>query len=96
MDSEVPKYAVWGGAEFSAIQLTEEVSEILKSASAALRIKAIFKKLRHSGLEVLKDFITAFSCETFQFFCFDMAFFFPKAFSNRPTFLKVKRKCEGT
>lgn len=61
MDSEVPKICNFGGAEFSAIQLTEEVSEILQYASAAYRIKPVFKKLRHSGLEVLKDLITVFS-----------------------------------
>lgn len=61
MDSEVTKIRGFGEAEFSPIQLTEEVSEILKSVSAARRITPIFKKLKHSGLEILKDLITAFS-----------------------------------
>lgn len=61
MDCEVTKIRSSGEAEFSPIQLTEEVLEILRAVSAACRITPIFQKLKCSGLEVLRDLITAFS-----------------------------------
>lgn len=68
MDSEITKIRSFGEAEFSPIQLTEEVSEILKSASAAYRITPVFEKLKHSGLEILKDLIIGFSKKNISFF----------------------------
>lgn len=79
MDSKVTRICCFREAEFSPIQLTEEVSEILKSGSAAHRITPIFQKLKCSALE---DLVSAFSRENTSI-VFVLTWQFFKVVSNR-------------